>query len=823
MQNNKMATLLDILVVFILSTSVVSISSLVLNIFRVDASIILSAIFTLSVFWIRSSTWKIIGSSTWKINIKNNTHILPILMLLLIALLFRSEPYHYVAGGQDEGVYVNMSQYYDKYGKIFITDETRENLTDELKKSYDSMNIRIENRNNVRVEDQKEGSYLPGVYVKDQQNSEYVFQFYQLHPLWMSIFGKIFGDENRVYSLVFFSLLSLVAFYLLAFEFTKRKGLAFCAGALLAINPLHAFFSKFPVTEVVALSFSTLSFYYLLKYYNLAREKLYFPTYLVLSSLLMSGMFFTRISGFIYIPFFYLILITVHIYIEDNSLKRQLIKYVYSVFLLYAVSVWYGLIFSYPYSSDIYRKSFTKVFGGSWQDGLLLLLGISVLFYLALIYLCGTAHRDKLKYYLANLRGVIPYLFLIILALGLYKVYQLGFTEKYMGHPWSDLRWKVAGTEWKAFLYWGTFVVFQYLSPFILIVFGYVLFSQARTNNAAKTMLILFVLLFFFHISLMQWFIPYQYYYARYLLSEALPFILLFTVIGLGSMAHFKKMAYLLIGFSAVYMLFFTAGQFKGKEMHGLHTSLLELKKHLGTDDILILDQRLLHSAGELKTSLKFYYDYNVVSVNDKDKEEFFNYFCRKNKNIYLFNVNRENEHGELIKTIQVKADIFEYSNNIPMNIVQISKQYYLSKVSCIEYMNEKMKKYYTLFDQGIALGPIAGFYNDNVWTKEESIITNIDMDIEGNKFLVLETFGYNPLRNNMSKLNLKIKVNGTILEFAGKVNNKFYFSLPVINKIMDLTILSNTFIPKELGMNQDSRELGMDIRSIKLAEEVTH
>jgi hypothetical protein len=133
------------------------------------------------------------------------------------------------------------------------------------------------------------------------------------------------------------------------------------------------------------------------------------------------------------------------------------------------------------------------------------------------------------------------------------------------------------------------------------------------------------------------------------------------------------------------------------------------------------------------------------------------------------------------------------------------------------------MKKYYTLFDQGIALGPIAGFYNDNVWTKEESIITNIDMDIEGNKFLVLETFGYNPLRNNMSKLNLKIKVNGTILEFAGKVNNKFYFSLPVINKIMDLTILSNTFIPKELGMNQDSRELGMDIRSIKLAEEVTH
>ena len=463
---NKNANLLDVLVIFILSTSTVSISLLVLNVFKVDISVILGAIFTLLILWITKRTWKI------DINIKQNTHIWPILILLLIGLLFRSDPYHYVAGGQDEGVYVNMSKYYENYGKVFITDEIRENLTDELKKSYDSENLGVEKRKNIRIEDQKEGSFLPGVYLKDQQKSEYVFQFYQLHPLWMSIFGKVFGDENRVYSLVFFSLLSLLGIYLLAFEFTKRKDIAFIAGTLLAINPLHAFFSKFPVTEVVALSFTSLSFYYLLKYYNLARERLYFPTYLVLSSLLMAGMFFTRISGFMYIPFFYLFLITVHIYIDDNPLKSQLKKYVYSVFLLYAVSVWYGLIFSYPYSSDIYRLSFTKVLGGNWQDSLLLLLGVSVLFYLAILYLCGTAFRDKLRIYLANLRGVIPYLFLVVLALGLYKVYQLGFTENYIDHKNYSLRWKAAGNGWEAFLYWGTFIVFEYLSPFFLLVFG---------------------------------------------------------------------------------------------------------------------------------------------------------------------------------------------------------------------------------------------------------------------------------------------------------------------------------------------------------------
>ena len=100
-------TLLDVLVVFILATSIVSISLLVLNIFKVHISIILSTIFTLSIFWVRNSIWKI------DIDIKKNNHTLPILMLLLIGLLFRSEPYHYIAGGQDEGVYVNMSKYYE--------------------------------------------------------------------------------------------------------------------------------------------------------------------------------------------------------------------------------------------------------------------------------------------------------------------------------------------------------------------------------------------------------------------------------------------------------------------------------------------------------------------------------------------------------------------------------------------------------------------------------------------------------------------------------------------------------------------------------------
>jgi len=303
-----------------------------------------------------------------------------------------------------------------------------------------------------------------------------------------------------------------------------------------------------------------------------------------------------------------------------------------------------------------------------------------------------------------------------------------------------------------------------------------------------------------------------------------LPFILLFTVVGLGSFVRFKRTAYFLIAISALYMLIFTSLQFKGKEMDGLHASLTELKKYVGKDDILLLDKRRLHTAGEIKTSLKFYYDYNVLSVKDTDKEKFINYFCSKHKDVYLFNTNAINEHTNAIKdinSIDVEVELFKYSNHIPTNIVKISKQYYLSKVSCVEYLNEKIRKDYMLFDQRVALGRVDGFHDDKVWTKGALSLTNIDIGVDDNQFLVLETFGHNPMGNNIEKLNLMVKINGNATEFVKHNGNRYFFSLADIKIIKDINILSNTFIPKDLGINRDTRELGMDIKSIKLVRGV--
>jgi hypothetical protein len=575
---------------------------------------------------------------------------------------------------------VNMSQYFEDYGKVFIEDEIRENLPPDLKKQYDSENLSI----HIAKKGEREGGYLPGVYIKDLERSQYVFQFYHLHPLWMSIFGKLFGDTNRVYSLVFFSLLSIAAFYLLAFEFTNSKRISFGAGFLLAVNPLHAFFSKFPVTEVVALAFTLLSFVYLLKYRNLTKKNIYVPIYLVFSALLLFGMFLTRISGFMYLPFFYLLLILLPFMVNDMTVNRHLKSFVLSVFVFYGISVWYGLTFSYPYSSDVYRLSFELVFGEHWLKVILVMISSLVPIYFVIERLANSQYKTKIKATLLKLRICIPYLFVLVSLIGLYKVYQLGFTDKFIDDHWYSTIWKADGTRMGALTYWSDFVLVEYLSPFLALLFAIVVFVYRKDNDGNRLMLLLFILFFFTNTSVLQWFVPYQYYYARYLLTETMPAILLFTCIGIDRVTN-NKIYISLVAAAGVYMLSITATQYQGKEMGGLHDSLSEIGEHVGKDDILMVDKRWLYSAAsvEIKTSLKYYYDLNVLTISDTSRARYEKYFCNQNKNIFFFGLPDVSEKEKLIKTLEISADYYERVNSIPSQVNHSSKKHHLSKLDC--------------------------------------------------------------------------------------------------------------------------------------------
>ena len=212
-----------------------------------------------------------------------------ILLVLLAALLFRAEPFLPLHGGQDQGVYVSMSAHLQREGSVFIDDPVPAALPNEQARNiYDS-----------RLSWNRGQSLQPGIYLS-RTRGDYVFQFYHLHPLWMATFAEWFGDGARFYSLTFFSLLSIVGLCLLVLEITGARMAALVTGLLLALNPLHVFFSRLHVTEIVALAFSAVGFYYLARAARGIQggaPPASTAALSALSALSLSLVFFVRITG----------------------------------------------------------------------------------------------------------------------------------------------------------------------------------------------------------------------------------------------------------------------------------------------------------------------------------------------------------------------------------------------------------------------------------------------------------------------------------------------------------------------------------------------
>jgi hypothetical protein len=618
MKHNKSANLFDLLILFIICISVASIGLLVLNTYHpysaalcgILLTVILVKILSLKIEWIPDKIPVIL------------------LVILAVALFFRAQPYLYVPGGQDQGVYVTMSAAYEKKGSTFITDDVRKKAVESgLRKYYDRFSQSY--RRNI-VKGEFEGEHLPGIYIKDLTQSQYVFQFYPLHPLWMALTGKFFGDSNRVYSLVFFSSLSIIGFYLLCLRLTEGNEItAALVAVFLALNPLHAFFSKFPVTEIVALAFSSLGFFYLAKYYQDASKGYLVHFYLILSTGLFACMFFTRISGFIYMPFFYLFIILTILFEKEKSVRKHLIFYFISTFILYAISVVYGLNYSYPYSHDIYRGSFQHFFHNDWEIKLSWLIIVAILF-LPLLWLLKNRIVKLILHFKINFGMLVYFVLLMVIIMAFYKAYLLAFTDKFVEDWWIGGRWKMAGMGWKSVPRSNVYAVMLHLSPFgfLLFLYGNIRSILKQKNNVIWIAFAVFLAMFWYVGTVMRFTTPYHFYFSRYFLSEIVPFSLLSVAIVFGDLIsrnkRLKIISITLCASIAIYFGYFTVHQLSKRSADGAYASLRQVQNHLEENDLLLIHkQEFKFETLLIKLPLSYYFDLNVCEFEKVADLEF--------------------------------------------------------------------------------------------------------------------------------------------------------------------------------------------------------
>ena len=246
------------------------------------------------------------------------------LVIILLAIFFRISPNLYLTGGQDQGSYVSLSKQYEINHSLYIKDELRESLSDVTKRIYDKGNV------------------FTGLKPYDKDNSEYIIPFYPVFPSWMSIFGSFFGSDNRIYALTMFSLLSIVSVYLFSYEISNRnKKVALITSFFLAINPLHVYFSKTPVTEVISITFLFYALYLIVKFFNDSKSNKYFVSYLVLSIISFVSLFLTRMSAIFFLPLIILLPIISNLFLEDKKQSIYYLIYSFSWIILFLLSYFY--------------------------------------------------------------------------------------------------------------------------------------------------------------------------------------------------------------------------------------------------------------------------------------------------------------------------------------------------------------------------------------------------------------------------------------------------------------------------------------------------
>lgn len=538
-----------------------------------------------------------------------------LVFLILVALIFRLPAYHYVMGGQDEGVYVNVAHYIEDTGGIVVHDRVKQ----QLEGSAFLQHYIAENQ-------VPGGDYLAGVYNRGFKNGKLEFQFYHVFPVWMALFDGIFGTLAGVYALTFLAILSIVLFYRIALMLTGSYRCGLAAGGLLALSPLHAFFSKFPVTEVPALCFALIGFLFLAAFWMSGPKGFERKNWLVVSVFAFLCVFTTRISGFMYIPFFIALAWAALIFDADRKRCRALHLWAVGVTTMYLISVLYGLIWSHTYSHDIYRLSFQPFLGSHWKVVLAGIGAMVIVVWILLAWLVRIpATRAVIARWAERPRDWIPIVVVWgALLLGLIKIYRLGWTDHYVADPWLDTVWHLArmGRHSAAASSLSMLVVF--LGPFLLLSF-LALATRAR-RDPKLAFVFWFVSGFFAYVLLLQWVVPYAPYYARYLLSELVPYTILFVVCVWGGMRRCtgRTMLSTCIVLSVLYGAVLSAAQIGKNEDEGAYAGLARISAAIGPSDLVLLylQPNSPYDQNQIKTPLLYTFRHQTVTVSSQDMSD---------------------------------------------------------------------------------------------------------------------------------------------------------------------------------------------------------
>jgi 4-amino-4-deoxy-L-arabinose transferase-like glycosyltransferase len=450
----------------------------------------------------------------------------------------------------------------------------------------------------------------------------------------------LFGLQSQTWILVFFSTLTVMSVYFITRRITGGHLAGLCAAFLLAINPGHAYFATFPVSETIAGFFFLAALYLLL-------DKRFFGFLLPLAAL-----FLTRITGFITAPLLLVSLLWM-------ALRRRDSRPLWAglgVLAVYAVSFYWGLEFSPHYSFDIY-KSKLGIGRGALHYAGAMFLGIGIVW--VVIGYIAVRQGERLS---GGLRWVSRYryavsgsLVMIVIAMCAYRGYLLAFTDHYQHHRWYSQRWKMAGLGIPSLSYLSVNTLRLLLSPpgVVAFVIGLIVLGASACRRSVVAPVAILTVGFSCVFLSGQLTTPITYYFARYLVSELVPLACICSVIALESVRRaFPRWGSLVFPVYGACVLFSVwpalIGRMSATEGEGLSRAVQCLDKITGPDSVLLVDrQKLPLGAYSYTTPLRLGFGKRTYTVLFKDfanqpakLDALVSFFRQKNLQVFLLSSN---------------------------------------------------------------------------------------------------------------------------------------------------------------------------------------
>jgi hypothetical protein len=456
------------------------------------------------------------------------------IIILVLGILLRMDIYPHYIGGQDQGLYVNYAQTMLRTGSLNFTDDFRENMPENIQSIYDK------------------ATYL-SVGMTNQQPSEYTIEFYPLHPIWMAIAQWIFGFGKHTLSLLFFSILLMIGVYRLTFEIKGSERASLIALGISATNPALVFFSKFPVTEIMASALLFNAFYLWLKSWR-ERENIKLCIFCLIAALLLINAFlYTRMSFFILLPLMLIILLTTYLVHWDNKIyKKSTQRFVYCTIALFILSMIY-----YNYNQhSLFAAMFEFAFKASLLRNIKLIIGGLIITLVALGYLYSIRKKTQvIKIVIEKYERYALPVFCLALIGSVYFILKLYITGDLAPFHY------IIPQNLYMFHYSTLYRLFQIASPFLLIFLFIGIFPKLVFNEV-ESLLIMFGTFVWLEILMWSPNIPYLYYYGRYIVSEMLPVLIILFAIVFDKFLHqgkaWKNVSYIFLGLIISYNLVFS-------------------------------------------------------------------------------------------------------------------------------------------------------------------------------------------------------------------------------------------------------------------------